>query len=941
MTSTTDCKGVPARQEGSLKTESSSGRIYWKLRQTLPPWIWPQDKSSSGRIYWKLRQTLPTSQDDDDDDDAETEDLAAAMNRLKGTPSWLMFSLMLSAALVLHAASEDDSDDDGAMGEGLVEEYIMARDEAEEELAEFYKSAGPGHEPDQHSAAMENLRETPKIREPHTLEDQPRTETEDLAAAMNRLKGTPPWLMFSLMLSAALALHAASEDDSDDDGAMGEGLVEEYIMARDEAEEELAEFYKSAGPGHEPDQHSAAMENLREIRERLQSSGLPSGELAALLDGDPGIVSRRIRKNIRRQSIQKRTIRADEKFRWTGGILPYVFTDAITAADRTGIFRAMLSFERFTCIRFLPWEKVDTITTNQKLGLDHESYLKFIIGTGCSSYVGNLRKKKGGQAISCCKDRQCVHELAHALGEAHEQQSPNPDRFRMIRTNFDAIKSDYISTYKSNSAESTESLGYDLSSIMHYNTGTFALPGQTTFIKLFPELPNSGNFYYTFREVSLMHKCQDKCIDFPLICENDGYLTLVDNKCGCVCIPGLDPASGCTHIFQKDPDGISFPDGNYALPAVNSGCPDDSFTIGTRTQINDGKNSKSTLFSLGGDVTETKVEQQFCVKESSSNETRWTSGNFCIYRRGGKCPKGFVAGFVQYSDHPSEDAHNAMSGEMPDGVFGDDTRFEYCCANTGFSNRHGLFLPSRKPFALIKRRNEDCQRVRGMHVEVNSIDIDNSEMSATQPATGGDHPVYRKNKKTKEFATAFCVYKPAMIECGDIVKVDNSNSEVTINSPQASELECFWLIKAPAGERLQLDFTDFQIKGKPGHCIDNLEVRYVRPGQPGINLCGNRWDKTIISINNTIHLRLSTYGDSTSRFTASIKLVTDSDLCYAASDRGMTYDGDVNFTRDFEPCLHWAEVSHCEMSPYITEGFTSILEDNKCRNPNQGTGFQP
>ncbi|RUS87931.1 hypothetical protein EGW08_004347, partial [Elysia chlorotica] len=186
------------------------------------------------------------------------------------------------------------------------------------------------------------------------------------------------------------------------------------------------------------------------------------------------------RKNIRRQSIQKRTIRADEKFRWTGGILPYVFTDAITAVGRREIFRAMLSFERFTCIRFLPWEKVDTITTNQKLGLDHESYLKCIIGTRCSSSVGNLRKKKGGQTISCCKDRQCVHELAHALGEANEQQSPNPDRFRMIRTNFDAIKHDYISTYKSNSAKSTVSLGYDLSSIMHYNTDTFALPGQTT-----------------------------------------------------------------------------------------------------------------------------------------------------------------------------------------------------------------------------------------------------------------------------------------------------------------------------------------------------------------------------------------------------------------------------------------------------------------------------
>ena len=230
--------------------------------------------------------------------------------------------------------------------------------------------------------------------------------------------------------------------------------------------------------------------------------------------------------------------------------------------------------------------------------------------------------------------------------------------------------------------------------------------------------------------------------------------------------------------------------------------------------------------------------------------------------------------------------------------------------------------------------------MRGMHHKSSSVRIGNTKDEEVA-LLGGDHPVYKQDSKTKGFWTAYCNYKPAMIDCGDVIELDDSTQEVTITSPEAPELECYWLIKAPEGERLQMDFSDFNIKGTPGSCIDDLEVRYVRPGQPGLTFCGPKWEKTTISINNTIHMRLSTYGDSTSHFTATIKLLKDSDLCYERSDRGMTYSGDVSFTRDFEPCLDWSQVTHCEMHPFKTDKFNTILEGNKCRNPDQNTGFQP
>ncbi|GFR96388.1 hypothetical protein ElyMa_000967800 [Elysia marginata] len=82
------------------------------------------------------------------------------------------------------------------------------------------------------------------------------------------------------------------DDDNDDDNYDGEneGIIEEYIIARENAEYELEDFYKTATPGLHPDLNSEAMQELRETRELLmQMDGLPLTELTDLLRGDPGL----------------------------------------------------------------------------------------------------------------------------------------------------------------------------------------------------------------------------------------------------------------------------------------------------------------------------------------------------------------------------------------------------------------------------------------------------------------------------------------------------------------------------------------------------------------------------------------------------------------------------------------------------------------------------
>ncbi|KAK3741518.1 hypothetical protein RRG08_018135 [Elysia crispata] len=554
----------------------------------------------------------------------------------------------------------------------------------------------------------------------------------------------------------------------------------------------------------------------------------------------------------------------------------------------------------------------------------------------------------------------------------HEQQSPNPDRNRFIRVNPQYIIDDGQQWYVQRHPGNFISHGYDINSVMHYSPSYYRKPPGKTFSYLFSDLLHGGSTFYHIREVSIEHMCQDQCKDFPVACENDGYLTKVDGKCGCMCISGLDPATGCKTIYRHDPPGLEFPGGQYALPAHADGCPDETFMAGSRKHYtagrndksakfsfmagsrkhytagrndksakfsfmagsrkhytagrNDksakfsfmagsrkhctaGRNDKSAKFSLKTDLTSDMVEENFCVRNLPTNDVVWPEGNYCIYRKGGSCPAGFFfEGSVKYGDQPTDSKPNSQAGELPDGDYGADTKYHYCCKNSGFDDDI-LFFPSRKPFVLIKRR--------------------------------GDHPVLQESEKSDAFSIKYCAHKPAMIDCGGVYELDASKREVSFSSPDDVELECFWLVKAPKGQRLALDFTEFDISGFPGMCRDDLVVRYSRLGQPGKSYCGSKFEKTLISLNNTIHIRLSTYSAYKSRFTANVRLIQDEDLCYKRADRGMTYDGDINFTRDFQPCLPWHEMTHCEAHPFKTDVYNTFLTGSECRTPDQTNAFQP
>ncbi|ELU00287.1 hypothetical protein CAPTEDRAFT_145964 [Capitella teleta] len=154
---------------------------------------------------------------------------------------------------------------------------------------------------------------------------------------------------------------------------------------------------------------------------------------------------------------------------WKFGIVPYVLDSSLTTSAKRYIGAAIRSFERKTCIRFIPKSK------------EHVDYIMFINQPGCWSYVG---KQGGEQHVSlgagCDNFGTVLHETAHALGFWHEQSRPDRDTFvKLIKKN---IPSRFLSQFGKRDSEesSTRGYAYDYDSIMHYGERYFSSNNRAT-----------------------------------------------------------------------------------------------------------------------------------------------------------------------------------------------------------------------------------------------------------------------------------------------------------------------------------------------------------------------------------------------------------------------------------------------------------------------------
>nr|XP_054774222.1 uncharacterized protein LOC129282359 [Lytechinus pictus] len=197
---------------------------------------------------------------------------------------------------------------------------------------------------------------------------------------------------------------------------------------------------------------------------------------------------------------------------------------------------------------------------------------------------------------------------------------------------------------------------------------------------------------------------------------------------------------------------IVWPDGTYGLPKPTSGCPD-GWHDGYRyhdTEDDDSNNYWSNPLHLEGSRGSNNMRNYFCMKTTSAAPSglgwAWPAGSYCIYKRG-SCPSGFTEGNIYWDDEDDNNG-NSVSGVLPDGDYGRNTRIYFCCRTDGYAHIP-IYLPTDDNFILFPLYST-CQSVNGMSVSNEYFRWDNeddnnrdsqTQMHPYEGLQGGNHNV--------------------------------------------------------------------------------------------------------------------------------------------------------------------------------------------------------
>nr|CAD7195338.1 unnamed protein product [Timema douglasi] len=157
---------------------------------------------------------------------------------------------------------------------------------------------------------------------------------------------------------------------------------------------------------------------------------------------------------------------------WQNNTVPYVISPLYEPEDYVTIYKAILTLNFMTCIKFVPWdEKVP----------DYLLIWPVKYPRGCWSAVGktggqqlvSLQPPEGRKPNCLGKEGRVIHELLHALGIFHEQSRADRDDF--VNVHEENIRPGFKKNFDKQSLENaTYNFEYDYNSIMHYGKYFFS-----------------------------------------------------------------------------------------------------------------------------------------------------------------------------------------------------------------------------------------------------------------------------------------------------------------------------------------------------------------------------------------------------------------------------------------------------------------------------------
>ncbi len=151
--------------------------------------------------------------------------------------------------------------------------------------------------------------------------------------------------------------------------------------------------------------------------------------------------------------------------RWPGGVVYYEVDPGLPVPQRA--YDAMAAWEADAPVRF-----VDRASVSGDVPTD---YVRFVDGSGCSSYIGRLGGPQELVLSTSCTTGSAIHELGHVLGLFHEQN--RPDRNEHLEVIWSCIDPARAYNYDRLLADVAPLGPYDDQSIMHYDADAYLVAG--------------------------------------------------------------------------------------------------------------------------------------------------------------------------------------------------------------------------------------------------------------------------------------------------------------------------------------------------------------------------------------------------------------------------------------------------------------------------------
>src|SRR5271154_6177496 len=136
---------------------------------------------------------------------------------------------------------------------------------------------------------------------------------------------------------------------------------------------------------------------------------------------------------------------------WPGGVVPYEFTNTLTAAQQTTYLDGLREWELAANVTFIP----------------HTTETRWILFTYNTNYIDNVAPGYNPQVvtISSFSRAQVCHEMGHSFGFTHENIRPDQTNYLMVLTN-NVFPATNISFFIIDPTSVTNG-PYDFESVMH------------------------------------------------------------------------------------------------------------------------------------------------------------------------------------------------------------------------------------------------------------------------------------------------------------------------------------------------------------------------------------------------------------------------------------------------------------------------------------------